>query len=84
MYFQMNNNSALPLLPNENIIPQNYIQYTHFDAAEYAVFILILVLSALVGVYHGYCKGNQNTVNEYMLGGKSMSVFPVAMSLIVR
>lgn len=77
---QMTNNSAMPLLSNENATPH----HIHFDAAEYTVFIGILALSALIGVYFGYYKGNQNTINEYMLGGKTMSVFPIAMSLIVR
>ena len=56
----------------------------HFDFAEYIVFVIMLAMSALIGVYYGWYKGNQNTVSEYMLGGKSMSVFPIAMSLIVR
>ena len=83
--FQMsNNNSATIVLSNGNIIPQKAVQYIHFDAAEYTVFVAILCLSALIGVYYGCYRGNQNTVKEYMLGGKDLSVFPVAMSLIVR
>ncbi|XP_065209324.1 sodium-coupled monocarboxylate transporter 2-like [Planococcus citri] len=53
-----------------------------FNWIEYTTFGSLLGLSALVGIYYGCIKGNQNTVNEYMLGGKHMNVFPIAMSLI--
>ena len=59
-------------------------KYIHFDFVEYAVFVIMLAVSVLIGIYYDWYKGNQNTVSEYMLGGKSMSVFPVAMSLIIR
>lgn len=64
--------------------PTGPSEYVHFDTIEYVVFVIMLGMSALIGVYYGWYKGNQNTVSEYMLGGKSMSVFPIAMSLIVR
>ncbi|XP_046659806.1 sodium-coupled monocarboxylate transporter 1-like [Homalodisca vitripennis] len=51
-----------------------------FSWVEYSVFCSMLLLSLLVGVYFGYFK-KQDTVAEYLLGGKKMSVFPVAMSL---
>ncbi|XP_075224865.1 sodium-coupled monocarboxylate transporter 1-like isoform X2 [Lycorma delicatula] len=53
-----------------------------FNWIEYLVFSLMLGLSALVGVYYGCYKGNQDTVSEYMQGGKKMGVFPITMSLI--
>lgn len=56
----------------------------HFNWTEYSVFSAMLGLSALIGVYYGFYKGNQNTVAEYLMGGKKMSVFPIAMSLIAR
>lgn len=55
-----------------------------FGLIEFTTFGSLLGLSALIGIYYGCYKGNQNTVNEYMLGGKAMSVFPIAMSLIAR
>lgn len=57
---------------------------TKFNWIEYMTFGSLLGLSALIGIYFGWFKGNQNTVNEYMLGGKHMRVFPIAMSLIAR
>lgn len=54
-----------------------------FNWIEYTVFSSMLGLSALIGVYYG-CLKEQNTVSEYMLGGKKMGTFPVTMSLIAR
>ncbi|RZF36445.1 hypothetical protein LSTR_LSTR009541 [Laodelphax striatellus] len=53
-----------------------------FNWVEYLVFSLMLGLSALIGIYYGCYKGNQNTVSEYMQGGKKMGVFPITMSII--
>lgn len=50
---------------------------------EYCVVCAMLLLSLLIGVYYGWFK-KQDTVAEYMLGGKKMSIFPVAMSLLFR
>lgn len=54
-----------------------------FNWVEYLVFCTMLILSLLIGVYYGWFK-KQDTVAEYMLGGKKMGVFPVTMSLIFR
>uniref|UniRef100_T1HMC2 Sodium/solute symporter n=1 Tax=Rhodnius prolixus TaxID=13249 RepID=T1HMC2_RHOPR len=53
-----------------------------FDFAEYTVFTVSLALSATIGFYFGCIKGGQDTVSGYLLGGKRMSVFPIAMSLV--
>ncbi|XP_066905537.1 uncharacterized protein [Halyomorpha halys] len=53
-----------------------------FNWAEYCVFFGMLASSALIGVYYGCKPKKEVTVDEYMLGGRSMSVLPVAMSLI--
>lgn len=53
-----------------------------FNWVEYTVFGSLLGLSALIGVYYGWYKGNQNTVSEYLLGGQTMGVFPVTMSMV--
>ncbi|XP_060833760.1 sodium-coupled monocarboxylate transporter 1-like [Rhopalosiphum padi] len=49
--------------------------------AEYAAFVIMLGLSVVIGLYYG-CFSKQNTVSDYLLGGKHMSVFPITMSLI--
>uniref|UniRef100_A0A1B6JU79 Sodium/solute symporter n=2 Tax=Homalodisca liturata TaxID=320908 RepID=A0A1B6JU79_9HEMI len=52
-----------------------------FNWFEYTVFCSMLLFSLLIGVYYGWFK-KQDTVAEYLLGGKKMGVFPVSMSLI--
>lgn len=49
--------------------------------AEYAAFVIMLGLSLVIGLYYG-CVSKQNTVADYLLGGKHMSVFPITMSLV--
>ena len=54
----------------------------YFAWADYLVFGLTLLISLLVGVYHAY-RG-VNTTSDYLLGGRKMSQFPIAMSLAAR
>lgn len=54
-----------------------------FNAVDYIMFIVMMLLSALIGVYYG-CYKKQDSVSEYLHGGKNMGVFPIAMSLISR
>ncbi|KAJ0182670.1 hypothetical protein K1T71_002039 [Dendrolimus kikuchii] len=52
-----------------------------FSWVDYTVFILMLAISAVVGVYWGFMK-KQTTQSDYLLGGRNMKVVPVAMSLV--
>ncbi|XP_059477403.1 sodium-coupled monocarboxylate transporter 1-like [Neocloeon triangulifer] len=55
----------------------------YFSAVDYAVFGGMLLFSALIGIYFAFfAKQKQNTTNEYLMGGKSMGIFPISMSLI--
>lgn len=62
-------------------LDQNRIEFSWYD---YCLFTLMLGLSVLIGIYFGYFGKKQTTANEYLLGGKTMKVFPVAMSLVAR
>ena len=53
-----------------------------FGWVDYLIFGLTLLASLLIGVYHAW-RGS-NSTSEYLLGGKMMGVFPVAMSLAAR
>lgn len=54
-----------------------------FSTLDYSIFILLLLFSALIGLYYGFIsKRRQNNTTEYLLAGKSMSILPVSMSLI--
>lgn len=57
----------------------------HFSIIDYTLFIAMLLLSALIGIYFGFIsKRKQNNTDEYLLGGKSMNPFPISASLIAR
>ncbi|KAJ8688365.1 hypothetical protein QAD02_024160 [Eretmocerus hayati] len=54
-----------------------------FDTIDVVVFVGMLGVSALVGVYQAYkARKNENAVKEYLVGGQNMSIFPISMSLI--
>lgn len=58
----------------------NYITWIDFVA-----FFSMLIVSALIGIYFAYFAAEkQNTVGQYLMGGKTMGVFPISMSLIAR
>ncbi|KAG4065907.1 hypothetical protein HA402_000354 [Bradysia odoriphaga] len=57
------------------------LQFTGYD---YGTSIALLTFSALIGIYYGFiAKQKQNNPNEYLLGGKSIGLFPISISLIV-
>lgn len=63
-----------------------------FGTADYAVFITMLICCSMVGLYFGYQdhqKHKKRTKQsegdealDYLMGGRNMQVFPVAMSLV--
>ncbi|PSN54833.1 Sodium-coupled monocarboxylate transporter 2 [Blattella germanica] len=53
-----------------------------FGWLDYSFFIGMLVLSTLIGIYFGFWGKKEDTPDEYLLGGKSMSTLPVAVSLV--
>ncbi|XP_077301640.1 sodium-coupled monocarboxylate transporter 1-like [Arctopsyche grandis] len=52
-----------------------------FGWVDYIVFVLMLALSAFVGIYWGFFK-KQTSQQDYLMGGRNMKVFPVSMSLV--
>lgn len=55
-----------------------------FSWFDHSLFALMLGVSALIGIYFGFCGKKQDNVAEYILGGKEMRTFPIAMSLVAR
>ncbi|KYQ47116.1 Sodium-coupled monocarboxylate transporter 1 [Trachymyrmex zeteki] len=54
-----------------------------FDLVDSIVFIGLLGVSALVGIYQCYASRKKaDAVGEYLVGGQKMSIFPISMSLI--
>ena len=45
-----------------------------FSAADYVVFGLMLLFSALIGFYYGFKDRTKNTTHEFLLGGRKLKV----------
>lgn len=63
------------------------IQLQKFSWPDYSMFIFMLATCAAIGVYFGFFEKKSKQVadeTDYLVGGRNMKVFPVAMSLIAR
>lgn len=55
----------------------------HFGWIDYGLFAALLGISTLIGVFFGFfSKHKQNNTSEYIFGGRSMKILPVATSMI--
>lgn len=55
-----------------------------FSPVDYVVFSIMLLISALIGIWYGCGPGGkQKTTAEYLLANRKMRHFPVAISLLV-
>lgn len=61
-------------------------QFRHFSfgTIDYAVFIVLLSISLLIGIYFGFFGHGADNTEEYLLGGKRMKTIPIAISLVAR
>ena len=57
-------------------------QQSHLTFWDYGVFALTLLLSVFIGFYYYFAGNKQNSNQEYLLGGKSMNVWVVSVSLM--
>ncbi|XP_017761039.1 PREDICTED: sodium-coupled monocarboxylate transporter 1-like [Eufriesea mexicana] len=53
----------------------------YFHWADWLVFALMLAVSAAAGLWH-YRGAQKSSTEDYLLGGKSMALFPVSASLV--
>ncbi|XP_050086876.1 sodium-coupled monocarboxylate transporter 1 [Anopheles aquasalis] len=62
---------------------ENMVEHMRrFAWPDYLVFVSMLLLCILIGVYFGFVQRKPNTEAEYLMGGRTMLVFPIALSLI--
>lgn len=66
----------------ESLREQGMIMPSRFGAYDYTVFGLMLAVSMSVGVYSAVRSRKNFTVSEFLVGGKKMPAFPVALSLL--
>lgn len=53
-----------------------------FDLWDYIVCVAMLAVSAGIGVFYAFTGTKQSTTKEFLFGGKTMKVIPVAMSVL--
>ena len=54
----------------------------HFHWLDYVLFSLMLLISCGMGIYYAV-KAKKGNKEEYLMGSREMSWFPVAISLVV-
>lgn len=69
---------------NTTVYDKEVVSMRFFDWLDFTLFILMLVLSTIIGVYFGFWGKKEDTPKEYLHGGKTMSTTPVAVSLVAR
>ena len=53
-----------------------------FSPWDYVVFSMVLLFSALIGIFYGCRGGGQKTTKEFFMADRQMGAFPVALSLL--
>src|SRR5438309_81365 len=53
-----------------------------FSVVDYAVFAGMLGVSAVIGVYYAFVGRKESSTQDFLMGNRSMGVFPVALSLL--
>ncbi|XP_069104537.1 sodium-coupled monocarboxylate transporter 1-like [Argopecten irradians] len=56
---------------------------TFLKAEDYVILVLTLGATLGVGLYHSFKGGKRKSTSEYLVGSPTMSVLPVALSLMV-
>ncbi|CAG5131129.1 unnamed protein product [Candidula unifasciata] len=55
----------------------------YFHIGDFVVFGATILISIAIGIYYAFSGGRQRTTAEYLVGGRTMSFIPVAISLMV-
>lgn len=53
-----------------------------FGTIDYLVFAGMLVISSGIGIWYAYTDRKKSSTQEFLLGGRSLSIFPVSMSIL--
>lgn len=53
-----------------------------FGVLDYTVFAGMLLISALIGIFYAWVSRKKNSTSDFLMGNRSLSVFPVSMSVV--
>lgn len=65
-------------------VPGDSVDKLLFTWFDHSLFAVMLGISAVIGIYFGFFGKKQDNVAEYIMGGREMKTFPIAMSLVAR
>jgi len=54
-----------------------------FHPADYVIFLGVLVVSLVIGLYYAMTGGKQQTTKEFLMANHQMKTLPVALSILV-
>ncbi|CAG5123375.1 unnamed protein product, partial [Candidula unifasciata] len=54
----------------------------HFSAIDYGIFASVLAISAGIGAWFAWKDRREKAIDEFLLAGRRMSPYPVALSLL--
>lgn len=60
------------------------LQLQRFSWSDYTIFVIMLLVCIVIGIYFGFIEKKENTEDEYLVGGRNMPIIPVALSLVAR
>lgn len=55
----------------------------YFHWIDWLVFALMLLVSTIAGLLH-FRRAQKSNTQDYLLGGRSLGLFPVSASLVAR
>jgi Na+/proline symporter len=58
------------------------VETKRFGTVDYVIFVLTLVVSAAIGIFYAWRDKKRQSTDNFLLGGRSMSIFPVTLSLM--
>lgn len=64
-------------------VTQVRASFQNFLWIDYLVFVFMLSICGGIGIYFGFIK-KQNSAQDYLMGGRNMSLIPVTFSLVAR
>lgn len=56
---------------------------SEFDVWDWLLFGAMLAVSAGIGIFYACIGGRQKTTAEFLMGGRSLQLVPVAISILV-
>uniref|UniRef100_A0A8C3WN40 Sodium-dependent multivitamin transporter n=1 Tax=Catagonus wagneri TaxID=51154 RepID=A0A8C3WN40_9CETA len=68
--------------PSTAPTPATEVNTSTFSTVDYVVFVLLLVFSLIIGLYHAYRGWGRHSLGQLLLADRKMGCLPVALSLL--